>query len=394
MVNKRFENFINKAKIKFNDYYNYDEFNYVNNITKSIVTCPKHGNFEASPSTHISTSKYGGCKECRRYKKAFEQYYTKCLEAAQSCETKTEFMNKHRNLYALAHTYKWIDDICSHMKVLGNKYKRCVYSYEFIKFKTVYVGLTYDINNRDKQHRKNGPIYDFSKNHNIDIPPPIQKTDYLSLKKAIQTEGDVLNHYINDNWVILNKAKTGGLGGNKRSLNYTKEECFKIAKGYDRVSDCEKENYKVCEILRRNNWIESAFSHIFINNKIVCFNENGNFYKIYDSSVDASNDLALNTSNISMCLNKQYKFSGKYQFIKYTEWCSNNSPNKINPINFQQVNSKKVIQKDKDGNVLNKFNSISEVLKFINKPESSRSSISKACNGKLKTAYGYIWEFE
>lgn len=55
------EQFIQKA-IKIHDiFYDYSKFVYVNNWTKGIIICPKHGEFEQSPSNHLNNQ---GCPNC------------------------------------------------------------------------------------------------------------------------------------------------------------------------------------------------------------------------------------------------------------------------------------------------------------------------------------------
>lgn len=55
--------FIGKAQLKHNNFYNYDKFIYVNSHCKGIITCPIHGDFEQAPKDHIG--KYAkGCPKC------------------------------------------------------------------------------------------------------------------------------------------------------------------------------------------------------------------------------------------------------------------------------------------------------------------------------------------
>lgn len=56
------ENFIKNARKIHGDKYNYDKVNYINNKTKVIVTCPKHGDFLIKPNKHISSKQ--GCPKC------------------------------------------------------------------------------------------------------------------------------------------------------------------------------------------------------------------------------------------------------------------------------------------------------------------------------------------
>ena len=52
---------------------------------------------------------------------------------------------------------------------------------------------------------------------------------------------------------------------------------------------------------------------------------------------------------------------------------------------------RKVIQKSLNGEIVATFNSISEAAASINK---DRTTVSRVCNGKNKTAGGYIFEYE
>jgi hypothetical protein len=56
------EEFIEKAKLKHGDKYEYYKVNYINNTEKIIIICKDHGEFEQRPSGHL----YGfeGCNKC------------------------------------------------------------------------------------------------------------------------------------------------------------------------------------------------------------------------------------------------------------------------------------------------------------------------------------------
>lgn len=70
------EEFLEKAKQSHGDKFNYDKVNYVNSVTKVLITCPEHGDFLQRPSFHI---KGNGCQLCYGNKKyTNEEFIEKC----------------------------------------------------------------------------------------------------------------------------------------------------------------------------------------------------------------------------------------------------------------------------------------------------------------------------
>ena len=66
---------------------------------------------------------------------------------------------------------------------------------------------------------------------------------------------------------------------------------------------------------------------------------------------------------------------------------------------ISQKNSKKVIQYDFEGNIINHFKSANEAERFItNKPDAHwktlQDNISACCRLSQKSAYGFIWKYE
>lgn len=55
-------NFIEKSKAIHGDKYDYCKVNYINSYTKVTIICNKHGEFEQTPSGHLSGN---GCQRCR-----------------------------------------------------------------------------------------------------------------------------------------------------------------------------------------------------------------------------------------------------------------------------------------------------------------------------------------
>ena len=77
---KSLEEVINDFKLSHGNRYNYNNVDYINNNTKVIIICPKHGEFQQTPKNHKNGS---GCPKCSN-------------NAKYSTE---EFINKIKNKY-------------------------------------------------------------------------------------------------------------------------------------------------------------------------------------------------------------------------------------------------------------------------------------------------------
>lgn len=90
--------FLQKAKDKFGNLYDYSKMNYVNATTKIDIVCPLHGKFSKFPSEHIRKPRYdrredvfyGGCPVCNTASK-FEKYVFSLLQ-----ENKIKFVYQYR----------------------------------------------------------------------------------------------------------------------------------------------------------------------------------------------------------------------------------------------------------------------------------------------------------
>lgn len=179
--------------------------------------------------------------------------YEKCAEDALKYSTKIEFKKNSSSAYAISYRNGWMKEISKHMKLYGSKYKRCIYSYEFIEDKSVYVGLTYNIierhNNRNS-HGNDQVVIHINKTGYI--PTRKQLTDYIDVEIASKLEGEYLEKYKNDGWNILNIKPTGGIGGN--TLYWNKERCIEVAKKCKTRSEFEKKYRGAYSSSLKNDW--------------------------------------------------------------------------------------------------------------------------------------------
>lgn len=64
-MGNRKEEFIKRAKKKFNNKYDYSRVDYVNSHTPVIIVCPIHGEFTKRPYAHLNGV---GCNLCNGIK--------------------------------------------------------------------------------------------------------------------------------------------------------------------------------------------------------------------------------------------------------------------------------------------------------------------------------------
>lgn len=86
--------FIEKAKLKHNNFYNYDETVYINSRSLINVICPKHGKFTIQANAHLNGQ---GCRLCRNEKNGDRNRYT-----LSDIITKGNFIHNNKYDYSLS----------------------------------------------------------------------------------------------------------------------------------------------------------------------------------------------------------------------------------------------------------------------------------------------------
>ena len=140
------------------------------------------------------------------------------------------------------------------MELCGNKYYRCIYAYEF-EDNSVYVGLTFNLEKRNKQHLSvlNSPVF-LNIQKTKSIPILIQLTEYISIDDAKINELEFIKKYKIKGWTLLNKMKAGGTGGIRK---WNKQMCIEEAAKYTNKSDYIKnsKSYKIAYLYEWTNEI-------------------------------------------------------------------------------------------------------------------------------------------
>jgi len=197
------------------------------------------------------------------YNRNQRNYWTKenCEKEALKYLTKSEFQKEGRKAYRVAQKNKWLEDICKHMIPLGNRYKRCIYAFEFSD-NYVYVGLTYNTTRRKYNHFDlTGKSVVAEHIKEIGINPCFrQLTDYIDVNEASILEGKIKDGYKNNGWIILNKVKCGSIGSSIKK--WTKENCLKEALKYKNRSDFSVKSSGAYGAAIKNSWLESICLHM------------------------------------------------------------------------------------------------------------------------------------
>lgn len=115
--------------------------------------------------------------------------------------------------------------------------------------------------------------------------------------------------------------------------------------------------------------------------KVYQFSKDMKLIAEWDNLGTVESILGYNRSSISNCCNCKIKTAYGYVW-RYEDTIDNK-------ISLTSAQAKKVIQMDKQYNIVNKYNSLSDAQKVTN-----LGNISECCNGRRKTAGGYIWVYE
>lgn len=190
-------------------------------------------------------------------------YWTlnRCKDEALKYETIGNWRKFSGGSYMASYRNGWIEECVDHMKPIGNKFKRLVYAFEFSD-NFVYIGLTYNIQKRKRQHfssHNKSSVYDHFIKTKID-PKLILLTEYIDINSAKINEKMFVKNYKNDGWNILNKIKTGGIGGN--SIKYSKEICLEDAKKYNTRTDWRKFSNSCYVTSSHNKWLSDCTKHM------------------------------------------------------------------------------------------------------------------------------------
>lgn len=220
--------------------------------------------FQNGNKNEYSAARYNGWLDeiCQhmQYKKLPNKYwhsFENCKAEALKYKYRSDFIKNSQHTYNVSLKYGWIDDICKHMIVVGNRYSRCIYSYEFPD-NHVYVGLTYNIEAREMgRNRDETDAVTIYINKTKLTPIRKQLTNYIPVKEAVEMEKYFLKEYVDNGWIALNRRKTGTIGGASSVWNFKRIK--KITSKYKDLKTFVDSDIELFEIAKKSGWINSLF---------------------------------------------------------------------------------------------------------------------------------------
>ena len=198
--------------------------------------------------------------------------------------TRNEFKRGNQSAYQAAWKNKWLDDITTHMIPVGNLHRRMIYAYEFPD-NSVYVGLTFNRDTRDKSHTDVNNIYSPVARHRQNtglIPKYIEISEYIDAQQAQNLENCTIEKYKQEGWTILNTSKGGSLGRCQRF--WTKEMIYKEALKYDTKNEFRQGSNSAFQIASRNGWLDDITKHMTPVDRVLwTYDKTKEFAKKFDS---------------------------------------------------------------------------------------------------------------
>lgn len=161
------------------------------------------------------------CSHMNQHRKP-NGYWTKekCTEEALKYDIKIDFKINSPGAYSVSKKNGWLDQIRSHMTLIGDIYKRCIYVWEF-EDKSAYIGLSSNLKRRTINHKtsKKSPVFNHLLYYNGECK---QITNYVDVKEAQEIEKNTIKLYETNGWNVLNKTRGGEIGIPKTHRNKLK----------------------------------------------------------------------------------------------------------------------------------------------------------------------------
>lgn len=118
--------------------------------------------------------------------------------------------------------------------------------------------------------------------------------------------------------------------------------------------------------------------------KVIQYDLNGNFIKVWDYIKQAADELGINKADIVSCCKHKIGYAGKFIWEYYKDDFS------LTIAPYKNKQAKKVVQYDLDRNFIKIWGSTREAERDTG---IGHTLINKCCKGEYKTAGGFYWEY-
>lgn len=312
------DEFIKRANLIHNNFYDYNEVDYINVHTHVKIICPSHGMFKQAPASHL---KGHGCPVCadiingnrkrkwtnekciaeaKKYttKTSFQKgnptaylyarkngllnhfdwfkiiknpngYWTKerCAEESRKYSSKKEFVKGSPAAHNASVKNGWLDDfvwlVHQRIDIITDRIDS-VYIYLFEETKTAYVGRTLirRQKKRDQEHIFNqdtDAVARYAREHNLPVPEMKIIETNLTLHEGQDREDYWRKWYESKGYFMLNKIATGIGKGSLGAIGHGKwnrKTCADEAKKYKSLTEFEVNSSGAYAAALRNGWLK------------------------------------------------------------------------------------------------------------------------------------------
>lgn len=123
---------------------------------------------------------------------------------------------------------------------------------------------------------------------------------------------------------------------------------------------------------------------------IVQFTKNGEFVMEFESALDGANFTGCLPTAITTCCKGKRKTANGYVWMYKSDYENGKRVN-TEIVNNKQNSCVGVVKLSKSGEFVDLYKSVKDGANSVN---GDRGTITKCCQGKIKSAYGFIWKYE
>jgi hypothetical protein len=178
------------------------------------------------------------------------------LKSAKKYKTIKDWYSSEHLVYGAAHKRKLLELATKHMRPLGSRFYRCLYSIQIRNTKKIYIGLTFNFEVRIRNHLQTKRFIKYSKKNLI-----IKKlTKYIHRDQASKLEKKLINKSKDNGYELLNKIVGGGLGGD--TLIWTKKKVLDSSRNYTTIREWGEKEPGAYQKAGAGGYIKEATKHM------------------------------------------------------------------------------------------------------------------------------------